>query len=409
MPKPHLAWLPDHHLPVASTLAHAEELIDHLNVAVLRYGDTEGDDGPLHLVEVPVHGGSETRIAAIRPVPRAIALYAADAMTTLRAAIEHTIYAEVEYQLGRAMRDKEPGSISMPASTTPEDFAIWEQKGSKRMPAPLLYGSPLYRRIEELQPYRLRNTPQTHPLYLLVSHTNLSKHRTPAVAAARVARIIPDTPTDAVAFMPLSEGPSRVGDVLARTDAGTQVPVSIYATLALQRPGTDEWPVLVHEIGALATWVRTVAIPVLVTGSTQPELLPSTYSTSVGYGSNDDEREALRAGTYLTARERANLAVETRMARTSLVGMISEPATSPPLSVLTAWAESLTDQQALDRARAIRQFILTHGYDDGIVDLVGAFHAEALEHARKSGSDAQADVVVDQPAEVDQVDEEVGK
>lgn len=214
---------------------------------------------------------------------------------------------------------------------------------------------------------------------------------------------MPDTPTDAVALIPLSEGPSHVGDVLARTDAGTQVPVSIYAALTLQRPDTDEWPVLVHEIGALATWVRTVAIPVLVTGSTQPELLPSTYSTSVGYSSTDDEREALRAGTYLTARERANLVVETRMARTSLVGMISEPATSPPLSVLTAWAESLTDQQAVARARSIKDFILTHGYDEGIVDLVGAFHAEALEHAKKTGSEDQ----VDQPADVGQADEEV--
>lgn len=383
MPKTHLAWLPDHHLPVAATLAHAEELIDHLSALVLRYGETRGDGGPLDLIEVPVDGRSETRIAAIRPVPRAIALYAADALTTLRAAIEHVIYAEVEHQLGREMEGKEPGLIAMPASDTPEAFAQWQSK-IKNAPAPILPGSVLHRRIESLQPYHRYATPEAHPMHRLAAHTNLSKHRTPAVAAARVALVRPDSPSDAITLAPPSEEPAQVGDVLAWMLLGHQVPASIFATLAIQHPTTDAWPVLIHEVGDLATWVRTVAIPTLITGTMQPEPLPSIFDTSIGH---DDEREALRGGGYATARERANLRVETYMARGSLVGMLSDHEDSPPLPVLIAWAMSLTDQEALSRARAIQNFANEHGYHPGILDLVEDCITEALEHARAGGSD----------------------
>ncbi len=404
MPKTHLAWLPDHHLPVAATLAHAEELIDHLSALVLRYGETRGVDGPLDLVEVPVDGKSETRISGIRPVPRAIALYAADALTTLRAAIEHTLYAEVEHQLGREMQGKEPGSISMPASDTHSDFADWEKKGAKRMPAPILPGSDLHRRIESLQPYHRYTAPEAHPLHRLAAYTNLAKHRAPTLSATRVALVRPDAPSDAIMLAEPTAKPAKIGDVLAWTILGHQVPASIYATLAIQHPTTGAWPVLVHEVGDLATWVRTVAIPTLITGSMQPELLPSIFDTSVGH---DSEREALLGGGYATAKERANKRIQTYMARPSLVGILSEHEESPPLPVLIAWALSMTDRQALDRARAIQNFVETHGYDEGILALVESFHAEALEHARAVGSDVQADVVVGKPAEADQVDEAV--
>lgn len=408
MPKTHLSWLPDHHLPVASTLAHAEELIDHLSALVLRYGETRGDDGPLNLIEVPVDGKSETRISGIRPVPRAIALYAADALTTLRAAIEHTIYAEVEHQLGREMQGKEPGLIAMPASDTPTAFAQWQAK-IKKAPNPVLPGSVLHRRIESLQPYHRYAAPDAHPMHRLAAHTNLSKHRTPAVAAARVALVRLDSPSDAIMLAEPTEEPAQIGDVLAWTLLGHQVPASIFATLAIQHPTTGAWPVLVHEVGDIATWVRTVAIPTLITGSMQPQLLPSAYDASVGYASAGDERQALRKGSYATARERADLRVETYMARSVLITMISEHEWSPPLPVLIAWAMSLTDQEALSRARAIQSFAKERGYHPGILDLVEDCIAEVLEHARKTGSDDQVNGVVDQPAEADQVDEEVGR
>ncbi|KQT98369.1 hypothetical protein [Sanguibacter sp. Leaf3] len=400
----HLAWLPDHHLPVAATLAHSEELIDHLSALVLRYGETRGDDGPLDLIEVPVDGRSETRISGIRPVPRAIALYAADALTTLRAAIEHTLYAEVEYQLGRKMRDREPGSISMPASDTLGDFADWEKKGAKRMPAPILPGSVLHQRIQSLQPYQRYAAPEAHPLHRLAAYTNLSKHRSPTVAAVRVPLVRPDSPSDAITLAPPSEEPAQVGDVLAWTLLGHQVPASIYATLAIQHPTTGAWPVLVHEVSDLATWVRNIAIPTLIAGSKQSNLLPATFDTSVGH---IDEREALRGGGYATARERANERVQAYMARPSLVGLLSEHKDSPPMPVLIEWARSLTDQQALDRSRAVEQFADT--YDPGIAALVESFQAEAIAVVRKASKDSRLAGEVNEPAEGDHVDEKAGR
>jgi len=63
------------------------------------------------------------------------------------------------------------------------------------------------------------------------------------------------------------EGPVKVGDVLAETPFGVRVPVTLFPTIGLNRPGTDRWPVLVTELDDIATWVRTQAVPILITGT----------------------------------------------------------------------------------------------------------------------------------------------
>lgn len=159
-----LSWLPDRHLSVAATLARADSLIERLGGQVLGYMAQEC--GPIELAENRVGNVSRTTVARIRPIPRSIPLIVADVLTTLRAAIEHTLYAEVEFALGRAsMTEPQSKSVEMPALSTAEDFEKWIHDRRKRAPAPLLLGSPLIARIRTLQPYHLRTAPGSPPPY----------------------------------------------------------------------------------------------------------------------------------------------------------------------------------------------------------------------------------------------------
>lgn len=340
-----LSWLPDRHLPVAATLAHADELIERVCDLAFSYSD-EGD-GPLSLAEVLAGPVSHATVTHVRPLPRAVALYVADALTTLRAAIEHTLYAEVEHAAGRELTAKEARSIEMPTHTTAENFDKWvRDRKSKGAPAWLQLGSPLVGRIRTLQPYHLRKTPDEHPMRVLSEHTNLAKHRMPVLAAARIGRLIPDFQAPGVIVNPPTGEPVRAGDVLATTPLGTRVPVSVFPTIAVRRPHTGQWPVLVNELTWLATWTRTVAVPVLVTGGTDVDALPARYDTTVGY---DDDRAALAAGTASTAAERLNHRIQVSIVRADLPEILALDPSHTPRALLAGWVASLDDESVLER------------------------------------------------------------
>ncbi|CAN5261669.1 hypothetical protein BH09ACT11_BH09ACT11_02540 [soil metagenome] len=93
-----------------------------------------------------------------------------------------------------------------------------------------------------------------------------------------------------------------MGDVIAETPFGTRVPVTVFPTIGINRPGTDRWRVLMKGLEEISHWVRTQAVPRLVTGTEPPKPeLPTRYDIAVGH---INERLAISAGSTTSAADR---------------------------------------------------------------------------------------------------------
>lgn len=341
------AWLPERHLGVAATLSHADELIGQ--VADLFFDYQTQPSGVFQLAEVPKDRVSQTIVERIAPIPRKVPLLVADALVALRAALEHTLFAEVEFLDGAPLNEKAARLVEMPASDSYEKFEEWKKKQHRNRPPSLCAGSELVRRIDGLQPFHRRNEPQAHPFARLVLHTNHSKHRTPAITAIRLAVMIRDDqkPRSLRDYSPLPEGPLRVGDVIAETPLGAKVPVTLFPTVGINRPGTDRWPVLIKELDEISRWVRTQAVPRLITGTEPPvPALPTRYEIAVGH---EDERGAMSMGSTTTAVDRYQLRLGAASARIDLADLISTIDGSPHRRQIAAWLEQLTDDEVMER------------------------------------------------------------
>ena len=345
------AWLPNHHLSVAATLAHADEVIAQAAGILFEYQTQP--EGIIRLREVPMVTHSQTVVTGMAPIPRKVPLLVADALVTLRNAIEHTLYAEVEYRDG-ALGEKAAKLVDMPARQTYDEFRKWLKGRAKNGPPSLHQGSDLLRRIDGLQPFRRTKDPQNHPLALLALYTNHSKHRAPAITAVGLAGIHREdrTPPSMADFERRPETPVQVGDVLADAPRGVQVPVALFPTIGINRPGTERWPVLMKELDELSTWVRTQAIPRLITGIDPPSpVLPPRYEITAGH---DDERRALAEGATLSAAQVHNDRLGAATVRRDMTETLSQMGEAPGAEQISAWLESLSDREVLSRIREIR-------------------------------------------------------
>lgn len=240
-------WLPDRHLGVATTLAHSDELIGQVSALLFQFQTQQGDVIGLRSEK---HGPVvRTVVDRISPMPPKIPRLVADALVALRAAIEHATFAEVEY-LDGPLGEKAAKLVEMPAAETYDAFQEWKKKRRKNGPPSLQDGSELVRRISALQPFHRLQNPQQHPLALLVSHTNHAKRRTPASTAVLIAAMYEDAkvPRTIDALLPGPKGPVSVGDVIGEAPLGVVVPITMFPTVGINRPGTDEWPVMLNEL-----------------------------------------------------------------------------------------------------------------------------------------------------------------
>lgn len=345
------AWLPDHHLAVAATLAHADELIGE--VASLLFDYQTQPEGTIHLREVPMITHSQTVVVGISPMPRKVALLVADALVVLRNAIEHTLFAEVEYRDG-TLDEKAARAVEMPAAQTYDAFDAWLKGRVRNGPSSMQRGSELIKRIERLQPFQRTVSSHDHPMALLTSHTNHSKHRAPAITAVRLAAIHREhlTPLSLADVERRPEVPLEVGEVIAETPRGQHVPVALFPTIGINRPGTERWPVLMKELDELATWVRTQAVPRLITGIEPPAPpLPARYEISVG---REDERSALPSGSATSAAQLHSDRLGAAAVRADMVKTIVQMDNSPSAAQISAWLESLSDQELLARMGELR-------------------------------------------------------
>lgn len=362
MTTPALPWLPDRHLGVAATLAHADELIEEVGELLFQYLAQDAD--VVRLKEVPNGLTSRTVVESVAPIPRKVPLLVADALVALRGALEHVLFTEVEFLNGEPLDEKAARVIEMPARTTFDDFEEWVRKRGRNAPASLHPGSELVRRVSGLQPFHRNIRPDLHPLARLTSHTNHAKHRTPAITAVRLVAMIRDdeVPRSLSELPRRPEEPLLVGHVLADTPVGVQVPTTLFPTVGINRPGTDEWPILMHELDEISLWVRTQALPRLITGGDPPEaLLPTRYEIGVGH---PDERFAISLGSHITANERNKARMGAASARDSLVELLHPESDELSPQEIAAWLEQLDDDEVLKRVTRLKS---TFNYEPSIV------------------------------------------
>jgi hypothetical protein len=362
-------WLPEHQFHAAYTLAHADALIARAGEVLHDYYERE-----LFAFEHVIEGDTvQVKVKAVAPLPAAVARYSADAMTQLRAVIEHTIFAEVEYLLGRALTDEEARVIDMPAMVSEEKFVGWLNHGRRRTLLPLHEGEPLVRRLRLLQPYQ-RADADNHPMRALAEHTNLAKHRTPAVAAVRLGAFKLDTPDPDVTIM--HGGPIQVGDVLATMPFGKKVPATVWPEVSIQRPHTGTWHIVMKELGWLEEWVRTTAVPYLVTGTRDVISLPPGLDTTVGH---DDVRSALSSASEQSAFKRSERRIQAATARQSLTEFLAlHPAGVDP-GVIESWFDGLDDDAVMSAADRLQ----TNGDDQKLDRVMRNMLARAVEASRQ--------------------------
>lgn len=349
-----LCWLPDHHLPVAATLAHADDLI--WQVGDLLSACQSESDGLFELREESDGTVNRAIVASLTPIPRKVPLLVADALVALRGALEHTLFAEVEHRDG-ALAEDVAKLVEMPARSTRASFDEWKKGRDRKGPPSLSASGDLMRSIESLQPFHRMQSPDDHPLARLTAYTNHAKHRTPAVSAVMLPVVyrenrLPKSFTD---LPRREERPLQVGDTVFESPVGEVVPVSLHPTVGLNRPGTDLWPVLMQELRDVADWVRKQALPRLITGGDPPaDALPASFDISVGY---DDERGAIAEGSHTTGYERQLVRlVAATTARPGLVEIVGMTPGAPSPDLVQRWVDHLTDEQAVERAEQLEAF-----------------------------------------------------
>lgn len=328
---------------MAYTLAHVDQLIAQVAELLWGYMDRE----VFTIENVPHPRGVAVTIGSVQPFPEAIARVFADATTQLRAAIEHTIFAEVEHHLGRDLTSQEARSIEMPAFITEELFDGWLAHRTRSQISAFAPDAELVSRIRLLQPFQC-DEPADHPMRLLAEYTNFAKHRAPAVTTVRVGPVMLDREAPGLEVVQYDDlVPARPGDILVVGPRRTKVGVSIYPLIASQRPHTETWHVLMRELGDLADWVRKDAIPMLVSGITAVSPLAPGIDISIGHESLD---EALLKARQETAFEFNQTRVLARGLREDFAINLAE-ASRGTLSVEAAngWLDGLDDAGVVSR------------------------------------------------------------
>ncbi|MCW2540005.1 MAG: hypothetical protein JWN95_1730 [Frankiales bacterium] len=180
---------------------------------------------------------------------------------------------------------------------------------------------------------------------------------------------------------PRPEEPVRVGDVIAVTPLGTRTPINLFPTMGISRPGTDRWPVLMTELDEISQWVRTQAVPRLITGTEPPEHpLPTRYEIAVAHL---DERDAISAGSMTSASDHHKERLVAATLRIQLVDLIGGIAGSPNEHQIAAWLASLADDQVLARtARWKPSFDHNPGVMRQNIEVLKALHDEAITFTR---------------------------
>lgn len=117
--------------------------------------------------------------------------------------------------------------------------------------------------------------------------------------------------------------------------------------MSLQRPHTGIWNIAVKELEYLEDWVRTTAIPIIITGGREVTPLPPQLDISTGC--DDLRSELLRAGAT-SAAERGAQRIHAAVARTNLTEVLVPLVGDDMSETINEWAATLSDDSVLERA-----------------------------------------------------------
>lgn len=115
------------------------------------------------------------------------------------------------------------------------------------------------------------------------------------------------------------------------------------------------------ELEGISDWVRTQAVPRLVTGKEPPKPdLPTRYDIAVGHV---DERSAIAAGSTVSAADRHKQRLAAASVRIDMVETLGQMDASPSARQIAAWLDHLTDGELLERVSRLQP---TDSYDPDI-------------------------------------------
>jgi hypothetical protein len=340
-----MAWLPDHQLHLLDSLGHIDDQLQ--NVAELIQAHSRAETFELRNEVV----GQRMRviIAGVHPIPAAVSRGVGDVVSALRGVLEHTLFAEVEHRAGAdgGLTEAEERWLEVPALGTKEQFEAWARDKRRRDLPGLGEDGELTERLGHLQPFAWDGD-DTAPLRLLVDHSNVSKHRRPAMVAARLGRVVADFDIASLVLAEPTGQPAQEGDLLADAPLHPRLGLDVWPVISLRRPGTDNWPVLMTELATLETWVREKALPTLL--KLEPgQSLPA--ATDVQIGHVDTRAAGVAAAGHATAASRnTDRLVAEGVVRPSFTDELRRRCrTTSEVNATAAWVESLTDAEVIRR------------------------------------------------------------
>lgn len=307
-----LDWLPAELIPVALRLARADELEYELgNLCLdwsrhaLDFDQVRNAAGLLDLV-----------VSEIRPIPPVIPMLISEIANHLRAAIDNVVFYLVEQARGSALPRGQAVQVKMPIYQSASDLAAWTNRVSRHVPE-LGTGTPLYARIESLQPFRslavvtslpvelatlmgVTDLNGVHPLLLLQGYSNEDKHRIirPALWRAVVTR--DDQPSMS---QNLEWREVEIGDIVsADVREGNRVEIEARTAVFIQRPDSQVWVGPGSELSQIHNFVADILIPTLVTGAPASPVFPRQVDLTDN-GETDEQR--IKAGLEESAHSRA--------------------------------------------------------------------------------------------------------
>ena len=360
------AWVPDRQLDNVASLGFVNHLLGEVHDTYFAYVDGLGD-GPIKMMRTSDKEREFVTVKAIVPVPTLLRGRVAKAIEELRAVLEHVLMSEVEAALGRSMTSKEQLAVEMPHRDSHAKLVAWSADKRRSTLSPIHAEGDLFDRLDALQPYNRAARPELHPLSLIAEFSNETKHRRPlriAVLPGHIHAEGADTQFEPGVQL---ASPLQPGDVLGSVPLGVKALISVFPSVCIWLPETGEWRNLISTLRDLEAWVRTVAVPTLITGSHRN--LPTINAGIDVIGGYDDLRVAIAGAAPVSATETGAERIMLETMKRDLPYLLAALPGRPGPDVIWAFVESLDDER-------IRDITLTFvSLRDGLPAL-GAFCAQ---------------------------------
>lgn len=317
-----VSWLPVELEPVAMRLGRADELAYQLGQVAFSWSRNGGESAvEIKQVRSPTAGIVDAVVAGIRPIPPSAAMLFSEVIHHLRAALDNVVFHLVTAARGQALSEDDARKVALPIYQQQSQFADWAKRTVGKVPELADSTSPLYQRIESLQPYAsTADVPSlppalaalmgvkpenAHALLLLQSYSNEDKHRSIRLAVPRSAIQRSD---QSFFTADRTMQPIEVGAIIASVREGEPVLLELNPAIIVERPDTATWVSPGAELTKLHAYVAHVAIPTLLTGSAPAEpSLPETIDLS---DNGQTMAERIDAGGHVNSHDRLRPAME---------------------------------------------------------------------------------------------------